>query len=68
MSCKSVTVHEPIEPKVSSLLELAWGVIANVGVHRDGWKGQHPEWVKAAEDWRESYHRWLREQSGGRPV
>jgi hypothetical protein len=38
-------------------LEMAWVVIANVGVHKEGWKGQHPEWVKAAEKWRDDYHK-----------
>lgn len=37
------------------LLHLAWGIIANVGVHGDGWEGQHPEWVQAAIRWRNAY-------------
>ncbi len=37
------------------LLDLAWGIIANVGVHGDGWEGQHPSWVQAAIRWRNAY-------------
>jgi len=38
------------------LLEEAWGVIANVGVHGDSWKGQHPDWVAAAKKFRDGYN------------
>jgi len=38
-------------------LEMAWVVIANVGVHKDGWNGQHEDWVKTAEKWRDDYHK-----------
>jgi hypothetical protein len=35
-------------------LELAWGIIANAG--GGNWETQSPEWVKAAERWRDDYH------------
>lgn len=41
------------------LLDLAWGVITNAGLHGDGWLGEHPEWVQAAVRWREDYHAYL---------
>ncbi len=33
--------------------EVAWGIIANAG--GGDWKTQSPEWVKAAEAWRDKY-------------
>lgn len=39
----------------------AWAVIANAGVNLGDWKTMHPEWVKAAETWREGFHAKLRE-------
>lgn len=45
-----------VAPKdAGELLHLAWGIIANVGVHHDGWEGQHREWVQAAIRWRNAY-------------
>jgi len=38
------------------LLHVAWGVIANAGHGHGGWDHEHPEWVNAAERWREDYH------------
>jgi len=37
-------------------LDLAWGVIANVGTGNDGWDGQDPVWIQAASEWRDRYH------------
>lgn len=40
-----------------TLLHSAWGLIANAGTHVGrGWDSEHPEWVAAAERWRESFH------------
>lgn len=47
----------------ADLLEAAWGIIANAGVHHGGWDSQHPEWVEAAIRWRDRYHEWLRDES-----
>lgn len=59
---------------VADMLEQAWNIIANVGVHvhTGGWDAQHPSWVDAAKRWRdECYHPWLdhycRNQPGHRP-
>lgn len=38
------------------LLLDAWGVIANAGVHRGNWDAEHPDWVEAAEKWRDRWH------------
>lgn len=47
-------------PEVDWLLDMAWGVIANCGVKvSGGWPDQDPEWVAAAERWRDKYHEWL---------
>lgn len=46
----------------ADMLEQAWNIIANVGVHvhTNGWAVQHPEWVQAAQEWRDNrYHPWL---------
>lgn len=43
------------------LLGLAWGVIANAGLHHGGWGHEHPEWVEAAEQWRDRWHALLDE-------
>jgi hypothetical protein len=48
---------------VADMIEHAWNIIANVGVHvhTGGWDAQHPSWVDAAKRWRdERYHPWLR--------
>jgi hypothetical protein len=42
--------------RAGDLLELAWTIIANAGVHGEGWEGQHPTWVQAAIRWRNAYH------------
>lgn len=42
-------------PDLVGLLETAWGVIANAG--EGNWTLENPEWVKAAETWRDRYHR-----------
>jgi glutathione S-transferase len=42
------------------LLDTAWGVIANAGMHNGGWDHEHPEWVDAAERWRDRWHELLK--------
>jgi hypothetical protein len=39
----------------TDLLYRAWTVIANAGHHRGGWDVEHPEWVEAAEKWRDAW-------------
>lgn len=46
----------PIDDQRSDLLYEAWAVIANAGAHQGGWPAQHPEWVAAAERWRDAWH------------
>lgn len=44
---------------MNELLQLAhdgWCVIANAGLHHGGWDTQHPEWVAAAQRWRDEFH------------
>ena len=43
------------------LLDTAWGVIANVGTRSGGWDTEHPEWVQAAERWRDRWHEMRRQ-------
>lgn len=38
------------------LLSDAWAVIANAGVHHGNWDAEHPDWVEAAERWRDRWH------------
>lgn len=38
------------------LLADAWGVIANAGLHHGNWDAEHPDWVEAAERWRDRWH------------
>ncbi len=43
--------------ELHDLLYVAWGVIANAGMKTGrGWDSEHPEWVNAAERWREKWH------------
>lgn len=42
--------------RLLDLLESAWGVIANAGLHKGSWDHEHPEWVQAAEGWRDRWH------------
>jgi hypothetical protein len=45
------------EQQFRDLLYEAWGVIANAGMKTGrGWDSEHPEWVAAAERWREKWH------------
>jgi hypothetical protein len=46
-----------IDSELMDHLDLAWGVIANVGTGFDGWEGQDGVWVKAASEWRAGYER-----------
>ena len=48
---------------VDDMVMTAWGIIANAGMKvGTGWESQHPEWVEAAERWRdEMFHPWLDE-------
>lgn len=58
------------ESPADSLLAWAWTVIANAGHNQGGWAALDPEWVKAAEAWRDAYHATLPGQtspSHGRP-
>lgn len=51
--------YPEVETRVEILLTLmhdAWGVIANAGLHRGNWDHEHPEWVAAAERWRDRFH------------
>lgn len=41
----------------SSMLEAAWGLIANA--NEGDWEKAHPEWRAAAVRWRDAYHRTL---------
>ena len=41
----------------SSMLEAAWGIIANAG--GGNWSKETPDWQKAAARWRDAYHRTL---------
>jgi len=38
-------------------LETAWGIIANA--YQGNWDTAHPDWRKAAERWREKWHKIL---------
>lgn len=40
--------------KAMSLLDLAWGLIANAG--NGNWDTLSADWVQAAEKWRDEYH------------
>lgn len=40
----------------------AWTIIANVGHNLGGWEVQDPEWVEAAEKWRDAFHTSLEKQ------
>lgn len=47
--------------RVHDMLEQAWNIIANAGLHRGGWDNEHSEWVVAAQTWRDSmYFPWLK--------
>lgn len=48
---------EPTREQLNDHLYIAWGVIANVGLHYGGWAHEHPQWVEAAIRWREEFHR-----------
>ena len=46
---------------IADMLEQAWNIIANAGLHLGGWEAQHVEWVQAAMRWRdEQYFPWLK--------
>lgn len=55
----TVTSVEATEPPAGDLLDLAQAVISNAGLHQGGWHNLHPEWVMAAQRWRDQYHAWL---------
>ena len=46
---------ETKEQDMEELLELAWGIIANA--NEGNWDKATPEWKKAAEKWRDDYHK-----------
>ncbi len=46
--------------EMNSMIEVAWGLIANAS--NGDWTKQHPEWVSAAEQWRERFHALLDSQ------
>ncbi len=48
--------------EADDLLEMAWVIIANGGVHKGGWESQDPEWVEAATNWRDEYFGYLDER------
>lgn len=58
-----VPVTRPPCTNAGDLLELAWGVIANVS--GGDWQLQSPEWHGAAIAWREDWLRWLESRRGG---
>jgi hypothetical protein len=60
-----VGIASPTEPSADGLLEEAWGVIANVGHKLGGWDAQDPEWVAAAERWRDRWHARLGQGDAG---
>ena len=58
---------------VADMIEQAWNIIANAGLHRGGWDNEDPEWVQVAIKYRdEMYHPWLTwycaTQPGNRPM
>lgn len=55
-----------MKPAIPDMLEQAWNIIANAGLHQGGWDAAHPEWIEAAAKWRdESYHPWLSRHVAG---
>lgn len=51
------SARTPAEEHLHELLYQAWGVIANAGMKVGwGWDSEHPEWVAAAERWRDTWH------------
>ena len=62
-----MTTTEPddhdTEPPASDLAYDAWTIIANVGHNQGGWDAQDPEWVSAAERWRDAWQATLAEPS-----
>jgi len=57
-------VTDPATPdKRDHLLEIAWGVIANVSL--GDWTKQPVTWQEAAAKWRDDWIALLNEQSGG---
>lgn len=63
MKREPVPVTRPPCTNAGDLLELAWGVIANVS--GGDWQLQSPEWHGAAIAWREDWFRWLESRRGG---
>lgn len=59
-----------VSAEIADMLERAWNIIANVGVHvRNNWDSEHPEWVEAAQRWRdEQYFPWLRQYCARRAL
>ena len=47
--------EQDIEPS-DDLTYWAWTIIANAGHNQGGWDAQDPEWVEAAEKWRDAWH------------
>lgn len=50
------------QSEADDLLYTAWTIIANAGLHRGNWDAEDPEWVAAAERWRDLYHDYLTRQ------
>jgi hypothetical protein len=45
---------------VPDMIEQAWNIIANAGLHQGGWDHENPEWIEAAIKFRDThYHPWL---------
>ena len=59
--------EQDIEPS-DDLTYWAWTIIANAGVHLGGWDAQHPEWVEAAEKWRDAWHETLPSDMNAEPA
>lgn len=58
-----IVVAEDALGEATDMVYWAWTIIANAGVHLGGWDSQHPDWVNAAIQWRDEYHklipRWI---------
>lgn len=58
-----------VTQKIAGMLEHAWNIIANAGLHKGGWDAQHPEWVQVAIGYRDNlYHPWLRHFCTAQPA
>ena len=59
-ACKRIVELEAEQERLLDHLHTGWGVIANAGARiGEGWSSEDPEWVKAAERWRDEYHKIL---------